>query len=124
MISSPKLCDEAATVAAVRRLFLDSHVHAAVVTRGRRLITVIERCDIASDLADTASIAGLGRLDGRVVAAAEPLDPVRRRMRRNNQRRLAVIDPDGQLIGLLCLKRTLKGFCSDHDVQGRMTNTN
>lgn len=34
-------------------------------------------------------------------------------------RRLAVIDDHGMLLGLLCLKRTGLGFCSDTDVQAR-----
>ena len=33
--------------------------------------------------------------------------------------RLAVIDEECRLLGLLCLKRTRLGFCSDADVQAR-----
>jgi CBS domain-containing protein len=124
MISNPKLSDETATVADLRHLFFDSHVRVALVARDRQLIAVIERCDLGAQLAGTASIAGLGRLHGRIVGADEPLARVQRRMQSNNQRRLAVIDPDGELIGLLCLKHNLTGFCSDQDIQARMTNPN
>ena len=34
-------------------------------------------------------------------------------------RRLAVVDRDGTLLGLMCLKRTRTGFCSDEDVASR-----
>ncbi len=34
-------------------------------------------------------------------------------------RRLAVVDDNGLLMGLLCLKRKLTGFCSDADVAAR-----
>lgn len=34
-------------------------------------------------------------------------------------RRLAVVDEAGRLEGLLCLKRTATGFCSDRDVASR-----
>lgn len=34
-------------------------------------------------------------------------------------RRLAVVDHDGTLLGLMCLKRTRTGFCSDEDVASR-----
>jgi predicted transcriptional regulator len=122
MIANPKLCDEAKTIEDVRRLFLDSHVHAALVARDRRLITVIERGDLDAELPDNTPIAELGRLDGRVVAAHSSLAHVHRRMLRNRKRRLAVIDPDGHLLGLLCLKRTLAGFCSDQDVDARATS--
>ena len=40
-------------------------------------------------------------------------------MREQGTRRLAVVDDDGDLLGLLCLKRTLDGFCSDADVRAR-----
>jgi hypothetical protein len=33
--------------------------------------------------------------------------------------RLAVVDDDGVLTGLLCLKRKLTGFCTDADVAAR-----
>jgi hypothetical protein len=38
-------------------------------------------------------------------------------------RRLAVVDGQGSLLGLLCLKRHLGGFCSDADVAARRGNT-
>ena len=34
-------------------------------------------------------------------------------------RRLAVVDPQGRLLGLLCLKRSRRGFCSAEDVAER-----
>jgi hypothetical protein len=38
------------------------------------------------------------------------------------QRRRAVVDHSGRLLGLLCLKRRLTGFCSDNDVAARLPN--
>jgi CBS domain-containing protein len=35
------------------------------------------------------------------------------------RRRLAVVDRDGKLQGLLCLKRSWSGFCSNRDVRAR-----
>jgi len=40
-------------------------------------------------------------------------------MSRTGRRRLAVVDDGGVLVGLLCLKRTGRGFCSDLDVASR-----
>jgi hypothetical protein len=39
------------------------------------------------------------------------------------ERRRAVIDADGRLLGLLCLKSRLTGFCSDSDVAARAAET-
>ncbi len=38
---------------------------------------------------------------------------------RSGRRRLAVVGSDGRFLGLLCLKRTHQGFCSDLDVRAR-----
>jgi hypothetical protein len=40
-------------------------------------------------------------------------------MRRAGRRRLAVTSEDGRLLGLLCLKASGRGFCSDEDVAAR-----
>jgi hypothetical protein len=35
------------------------------------------------------------------------------------QRRRAVVDDEGRLLGLLCLKASGRGFCADADVAAR-----
>lgn len=40
-------------------------------------------------------------------------------MVRLGQRRLAVVDADNRLLGLLCLKRDLSGFCTDSGFNAR-----
>jgi hypothetical protein len=40
-------------------------------------------------------------------------------MRASGRRRLAVTSDDGTLVGLLCLKASGNGFCSDGDVASR-----
>jgi hypothetical protein len=42
-----------------------------------------------------------------------------RAMIASGQRRAAVVSPDGRLLGLLCLKASGTGFCSDQDVRAR-----
>jgi hypothetical protein len=54
-----------------------------------------------------------------VIAAAVPLDVAHRYLRESGKRRLAMIDDDGKLIGLLRLKRSGNDFCSDENVQER-----
>jgi hypothetical protein len=49
----------------------------------------------------------------------DPLEAARSHLVATGQRRLAVVDRAGTLLGLLCLKRTGDGFCSDRDVASR-----
>lgn len=119
VVTAPKLVDELATAADVRRFFDDDHVHAAlVVDRAGVLVTVIERDDLTR-VADTCAARVLGRLAGRAVAAGADLRTVGASMRASRRRRLAVVDDAGRLVGLLCLKRDFSGFCSDADVSAR-----
>jgi hypothetical protein len=37
-------------------------------------------------------------------------------MVRSGRRRIAVVEPDGTLVGLLCLKQSGSGFCTDAGV--------
>lgn len=44
---------------------------------------------------------------------------VRQKMIATGRRRVAVTSADGRLLGLLCLKASRAGFCSDADVRAR-----
>ena len=54
-----------------------------------------------------------------MVAPDVPLGEVLTAMRQINRRRLAVVDAEGMLLGLLALKASGTGFCSDVDVECR-----
>jgi CBS-domain-containing membrane protein len=62
---------------------------------------------------------GASTLAGRTVGPEHAIDDALALMRAQSTRRLAVVDGTGRLVGLLCLKRTLDGFCSDADVRAR-----
>jgi CBS domain-containing protein len=118
MIHSPKVCGPTTTVAEVREQFRDDHVHAVLVVDGGRLLSVVERPDVSAAPSDMpARLAG--RLRGRVTGPDADLDATWRAMSTRQRRRLAVVDDRGTLLGLLCLKRTGTGFCSDAEVQAR-----
>jgi hypothetical protein len=53
------------------------------------------------------------------VPSATSADTVNKLLIERGLRRLAVIDHDGTLLGLMCLKRSRTGFCSDEDVASR-----
>ena len=118
MVTSPKVFGPELSRSDLDRLFADDHVHAALVIDGGRLMTVIERTDLEDSLPDTDPCS-LGTLTRRVVAPDVPLAAVHARMRQEQRRRLAVIDESGRLLGLLCLKKSGTGFCSDADVRSR-----
>jgi CBS domain-containing protein len=119
VMTVPKVLDERASVAEVRHLLADDHVHAALlVDASGVLVTVVERNDLPAGRDDTPA-RSLGQIDGRVVAGDAQLRAVADRMLAERRRRLAVVDDTGRLVGLLCMKRNFTGFCSDADVLAR-----
>ncbi|GAB2478434.1 hypothetical protein [Jatrophihabitans fulvus] len=120
MITRVKRTPADATVGDVRRLFGNDHVHAATLVAGGVLVAVVDRDDVADPaVPDSAPVRALGRLSGRVVGPDADLAATRVAMLAEGRRRLVVVAPDGRLLGLLCLKRTLRGFCADTDLAAR-----
>ena len=62
----------------------------------------------------------VGRLRGRVTRPDADLAATWKAMTAQARRRLAVVDDRGDLLGLLCLKRSGLGFCADTDVRARV----
>lgn len=118
MIHVPKTSPGAATVADVRETFRDDHVHCVLIVERGRLLAVVERPDI--EQAHPAALASTtGELRDRVIGPEDDLATAWHLMTSAQRRRLAVVDDHGVLLGLLCLKRTGLGFCSDDDVRAR-----
>ena len=118
MLHIPKVHPPTTTVTEARRVFEDDHVHAVLIAADGRLLSVVDRTDLADAPGDDLARRH-GRLQGRTVPPDASLEPVWQSMIEARTRRLAVIDEDGRLLGLLCLKRSGRGFCSDSDVQAR-----
>jgi CBS domain-containing protein len=120
MLTTPLRHPLSATVGEIRDFFRDDHVHAAlIVNQAGYLEAVVERDDIAGCHAVDAAVAPLGRLAGRTVPAGASVAEVRQTMTATGRRRAAVTSADGRLLGLLCLKASRAGFCSDQDVRAR-----
>lgn len=119
MVRQPKTLPRGATVAEVRAVFANDHVHMALVVDGARLVCAIDPSDLRDNLDDHFPADRLGHLSGRVVNDDLPLIRAREILDATLRRRLAVVGPHGELVGLLCLKRTRLGYCSDRDVDAR-----
>jgi CBS domain-containing protein len=119
MILTPKISGSEATVRDMKAQFENDHVHAGLIVHSGVLLAVVERSDLDRATSDEASALWVGRLSGRVVAGDHPLEAAHRWMTGSGTRRLAVVDEDGRLVGLLCLKRHGRGFCSAADLQSR-----
>ncbi|MFC7496132.1 MULTISPECIES: CBS domain-containing protein [unclassified Nocardioides] len=80
------------------------------------LVSAVDRDDLSGTEDPSSAVAALGSLDGRCVSAEAPLRETFEEMLRTGRRRFAVVDGDGALLGLLCLKRSRSGFCTDEGV--------
>jgi CBS domain-containing protein len=121
MLTTPIRHPLSATVGEIQDFLRDDHVHAAlIVSPAGHLEAVVERDDITGCQALDAAAAPLGRLAGRTVPAGVSVAEVRRAMTATGRRRAAVTTADGRLLGLLCLKASRAGFCSDQDVRARV----
>jgi hypothetical protein len=120
MVKIPKTLPPTSTVGEVRSLFADDHVHMAlVVAVDGELLTTIERADIAAEAPDAAPAVHLGRLEGRTALESWSINRTTEWLKSQGRRRLAVVDAGGHLRGLLCLKRSETGYCSDAGVLAR-----
>lgn len=128
MVRTPKTLPADARVAHARAALDDDHVHMVLLTDRGRLVGTLHRSDLPGD--GEAADDGLGAeaaltyavVAGRTVSPHRSAEEARQILIRGSQRRLAVVDPKGALLGLLCLKGKLTGFCSDADVADRATD--
>lgn len=124
MVSRPKTLPASATLAQVRELFTDDHVHLAlIVEEGGALRSTVTRQDLdlatSSGVPDSGPAAGIGAIEGRTIDAGTDAEYALRTLTGAAERRRAVIDDDNRLLGLLCVKRSGRGFCGDSDVEAR-----
>jgi CBS-domain-containing membrane protein len=130
MIRSPKVLPASATVGEVRAQLRDDHVHMVLLVSSsaygvtaddghRRLTGTLVRDDVPPTLADEEPALPHASLTDRTVHPDAHASDVQHRLALGGERRLAVVDADGDLVGLLCLKRHGRGFCADENVHAR-----
>lgn len=119
MVRCPKVLPVDAAVGQVRAAFEDDHVHMVLLTRGSLLCGTVVRGDVPDTAPDVQKALGFAHLTDRTVPATAPADVALQWLVARQQRRLAVVDDRGLLLGLLCLKASGTGFCSDVNVTAR-----
>ena len=111
MISRPKTLPLTATVAEARAMFENPSVRTALVVDDGRYAGELTRADLEGKddgtvLADLASTTATVSQTDTVAAAMERMDAA-------GTDRLAVVEPDGTLRGLVCLSRSHGHLCTD-----------
>jgi CBS domain-containing protein len=112
MIRGPKTLPAAATVDEARRLFENPRVLVALLDDGGRYAGELRRDDLPPSLPAEGPVGGLAR-PGETIGPDRPMSEALEIMSRLDEERLAVVDPDGELVGLLCLNRKHGHFCVD-----------
>jgi CBS domain-containing protein len=117
MLLDPTVHPAGLSVAQARDAFeASAKRHLLLLVRDSVLLGTLTRDDLARAADPEAPALPLACLDGRTVAPDVPLARSHETMCRRGIRRLAVIDGRGRLLGLLCLKRSRRGFCTDDGV--------
>jgi CBS domain-containing protein len=115
MLRTPTTLPAEAPVAAVAAWLAGPHRHLALLTAGGRLVGTVATDDlVGADPGDLALRRAV--LAGRTVGPDASAEETRRAMLEESRRRLVVVGPDGELLGLLCLKHHGRDFCTDDDV--------
>lgn len=118
MVTDPKTMASDVAAGDVRAVFQNDHVHLVLLTEAGVLLGTLVREDL-HDAPDDAPALPLAVLSGRTIRPTASAEEAGQVLVATGARRLAVVDHEGALLGLLCLKRRRTGFCSDLDVGAR-----
>jgi hypothetical protein len=115
----PKTLALSTTVGEARAEFADDHMHMLLLTSNGFLLGTLVPADLLDAERDDELALVYAVLAGRTVPPTVNAEVMRRVLVSSGQRRRAVVDRDGALLGLLCLKQRQSGYCSDADVRAR-----
>ncbi len=127
MLRHPKVLDARTTLEEARAALTNDHIHMVLLTEGSTLVGTLVRTDLPHPIqgsghgSDQGSDPALpwSTLRNRTVPPSTSADAARELLIERGLRRLAVVNHDGTLLGLMCFKRSRTGFCSDEDVASR-----
>ncbi|WP_336671079.1 CBS domain-containing protein [Tsukamurella sp. USMM236] len=119
MLRRPTVHPAEITVGAARTAFETSpKLHLLLLMRDGALAGTLDRDDLTGGADDAAPALAVASLTERTTPPGAPADRLRSHMITTGIRRLAVVDDDLRLLGLLCLKASRTGFCTDDGVDG------
>ena len=118
MLRHPKTLPADASITRARAALTNDHVHLVLLTEDRRLVGTLTRTDLPPPETRGPALAWSTLVD-RTVSPDTPTAVVHSLLISQGIRRMAVVDADGSLLGLMCLKQRRTGFCSDADVAAR-----
>ena len=119
MVTIPKTMPVATTVAQAIDAFADPHVHMLLIAEDGVLLGTLVREDLDPEPPAATPAVAVSALHGRVVPPERFVAEALLDMQQQGLRRLAVVDVEQRLLGLLCLKRNLTGFCTDQGIAAR-----
>jgi hypothetical protein len=110
MLATPKTLPSRATVAQVRDALANPHTEMVLLVDGPvfrgAVVAIPDDADAGSPALDHVEPSP------ELIAPTEAAGAAFSRARANPQRRAVVLDEDGNLLGLVCLNRTLTWFCT------------
>ncbi|MGX6603965.1 CBS domain-containing protein [Micromonosporaceae bacterium Da 78-11] len=118
MLRHPKTLPVSASITQARATLTNDHVHLLLLTEGTKLVGTLTRTDLPPPETLGPALAWSTLVD-RTVPPDTPTISVHSLLISQGIRRVAVVDADGSLLGLMCLKQRRTGFCSDADVAAR-----
>ncbi|GAA3206965.1 hypothetical protein [Actinocorallia longicatena] len=118
MIRAARLHPLDTTVAEASAALANPHVHLLLLVEDRILHGTLTTGDLTGAPGPLPALR-YARLAGRTIAADADLALVHAEMISSGRRRLAVVDSQGALLGLLCLKASRTGFCTDQGIAAR-----
>jgi CBS domain-containing protein len=119
MVHHPTVLPADATAGDVRAELEDDHVHMVLLVEHGHLRGTLVRGDVPASAAADEPAARFAGLSRRTTPPGASAEQARQQLAARGERRLAVVDEAGRLLGLLCLKSRQTGFCSDDDVRSR-----
>lgn len=118
MLRRPRTLPGHASIAEARAVLRDDHLHMVLLVDGVQLVGTVTRADLPEPGTDGAALQW-SVLEGRTVRSDASAADIETLLAGQGRRRAAVVDDSGALLGLVCLKRRGRGFCSDDDVESR-----
>ncbi|GAB3853035.1 hypothetical protein GCM10028801_04990 [Nocardioides maradonensis] len=112
MITEPTTFDADITVGVARTSLARPKQRLVLLVDGRHLVGTVVAEDLPEPVADDAPARDHARLEGRTARPTDTVADLWERLDRAGARRLAVVDDAGDLLGLVCVKRSRSGFCT------------